>query len=130
MSSWHWPWWYPDGARMSADEYCSVLHLNRRVRMEGSTLFAEFIGLHRRDIKWIAPDGFDFTEMVDLSVLDGIYYQPNWSLAGWILDESSHMMLAYEYYYRFTRCPRFLYCCSIVASMDDDVPPYFPDDFH
>jgi len=88
--------------------------------MEGSTIIAGFIGLHRRDCRAIAPDGFDFTEMVDLSVLEVIHYQPGWTLDGWILEDSSHMMLAYEYYYRFTRCPRFLYCCSIVAGMDDD----------
>ena len=125
-----WQVWDPAGARRSADEFCSVIHLNRRLRMEGSTILAEFIGHHRRDCRAIAPDGFDFTEIVGLSVLGCIHYQPGWTLDGWILDESSHMMLAFEYYYRFTRCPRFLYCCSIVASMDDDVPPYFPHDFH
>ena len=64
-------------------------------------MIAEFIGLHRRDLKWLAPDGFDCTEMCEWSYIGGFRSQLPWTLHGWILDDDSHCMIVTEYYMRF-----------------------------
>ena len=83
-------------ARIAANDYCSVLHLNRLFRMEGDTLLAEFLGVDVRDQKWIAPDGRDCSRMVEMSSIGGFSSQA-WTFDGWILDDESMANLREEY---------------------------------
>ena len=83
--------------RISADEYCAVIQLNRALRMEGETLMAEFLGLDRADPKWIGPDGRDLTRLCELSSLGGFSAEKPWTFNGWVLDDESMAILQEEY---------------------------------
>ena len=83
--------------RISADEYCAVIQLNRALRMEGETLVAECLGLDTHDPKWIGPDGRDLTRLCELSSLGGFSSEKPWTFNGWVLDEESMAMLQEEY---------------------------------
>lgn len=87
---------YRSPARIAADEYCSVIELNRCFGSPGNELIARCFGLDDRDVKWVAPDGRDMTALCDRSALGG-FDSTAWTLNGWVLSDRSMAMLRAEF---------------------------------
>ena len=88
-------------ALLHADDYCSVIQLNRHIGVESNTLLAQFLGVDCRDQKWWAPDGRDCTVLCEMSDLGGFDSRQDWTLDGWILSDRSMDMLRAEFHDHF-----------------------------
>ena len=63
---------YHSDALIAADEDCSAILLRRYIRTECITLVSQFLGLDRRDDKWIAlAAGRYCTVLCNMNVLGG-----------------------------------------------------------
>ena len=84
---------YRSDLRIAADEYCSVLQLNRKLQMEGATIFAELLGVDIRDRTYLSPDGQDCTRRCESSLPGSDFWDDGfcrgWTLAGWVLEPPS-----------------------------------------
>ena len=84
-------------ARKSADEFCSVRHINGHYGIVGDTRIALFLGLDEKCSTWLTPDGRDVTELCDRSAMGGFSSGGPWTLQGWVLDIESMSMLRGEF---------------------------------
>ena len=87
---------YRFGNRVAADEYCSVLLLNRKLQMDGDTTLAELLGLETLDRRWLSPDGRNCTRRMESACPADIMSQATddglcvrWSLDGWVLAKET-----------------------------------------
>ena len=86
---------YRFGNRVAADEYCSVLLLNRKLHMDGDTTLAELLGLETLDRRWLSPDGRNCTRRMESACPANIMSQDEdglcvrWSLDGWVLAKET-----------------------------------------
>ena len=94
-------WAFRSNAEVAADAYCSAIEMNRLIGIEGSTVIAEFLDLHCRDDKWIAPHGRDLTDLCNMSATGGFESEGPWTLNGWVLDERSMDRLRAEFPHEF-----------------------------
>ena len=91
--------------RVTADEFCSVIHLNKELKMEGSILLAQFLGLDAYDPQWIDRDGRNCTRMCNFSSIGG-FSSNEWTFKGWILDDYSMDILREEFPHKFPSADR------------------------
>ena len=91
--------------QITADEFCSVIHLNKELKMEGSILLAQFLGLDARDPQWIDSDGRNCTRMCNFSSIGG-FSSNEWTFKGWILDDYSIDILREEFPHKFPSADR------------------------
>ena len=82
--------------RITADEFCSVIDLNKELEMECSILLAQLLGLDAYDPQWIDRDGRNCTEMCSLSS-EGGFSSNEWTQKGWILDDASMEILREDF---------------------------------
>jgi hypothetical protein len=79
--------------RTAADEYCSVLQMNRKLNMEGATILASFIGLPSLDRAFLSPDGRNCTNLMELCQPANDHWDDGlcqgWTLDGWVLEPPS-----------------------------------------
>ena len=109
---------YRSGARICADEYCCIIHLDRRFNIEGNgsgvdalLAMAQFLDLDTRDMKWLSPDGRDCTLLCSMSMLGGFDSSQDWTLNGWVLSEESMAKLRAEF-------PDECHCHSASSSVE------------
>ena len=91
--------------QITADEFASVIHLNKELKMEGDLLLHRFLGHDVHDPQWIDRDGRNCTEMCELSS-NGGFSSSEWTQKGWILDDASMELLREEYPEEFRKRDR------------------------
>ena len=87
--------------RITADEFAAVIHLNKELKMEGSILLAEFLGIDARDPQWIDSDRRNCTRMVNFSNNPLGFSSNEWTFDGWVLDDYSIDILREEFPHKF-----------------------------
>ena len=91
--------------QITADEFASVIHLNKELKMEGDLLLHRFLGHDVHDPQWIDRNGRNFTAMCERSSLGG-FSSNEWTQKGWILDDASMEILREEFPEDFRRLDR------------------------
>ena len=85
------------GNRTAADEYCSVLQMNRKLNMESATILAPFLGLPSLDRAFLSPDGRNCTALMESCCPASDHWDDGlcrgWTLAGWVLEPPSWVHL-------------------------------------
>ena len=88
---------FRSNAREAADEWCSFMHIQRlKLGEVGSKELANLLDFPGRDETWISPEGIDLTELCGRSSTGG-FSSNQWTLQGWILDDSSMAVLRREF---------------------------------
>ena len=85
--------WVP--AQVTANEYCSALHIIRRCPYIMDEI-CNLLGFAERDLKWVTPEGRDVSGLCDRSLNGGLSAY-RWSIDGWELDEDSMIQLRNEF---------------------------------
>ena len=86
--------------QITADEFASVIHLNKELKMEGCLLLHRYLGHDVYDPQWIDRDGRNCTEMCSLSS-NGRFSSNEWTQKGWILDDYSMVIVREEFPHNF-----------------------------
>ena len=84
--------WVP--AQVTANEYCSALHIIRRCPYIMDEM-CNLLGFAERDLKWVTPEGRDASGLCQMSMFGLSAYR--WSIDGWELDEDSMTQLRNEF---------------------------------
>ena len=79
----------------TADEYVSAQHFARQHGSLIGSMIAEFVGLPEKDEAWVTPWGTNVTDLTAISDSGG-FSGKKWTMAGWILDNSSLLQLRKE----------------------------------
>ena len=84
-------------ARIAADEFCSLMHIQHRfIGNAGSRELTDMLDFRGRDFKWISPAGIDLTELCNRSSVGG-FASTQWTTKGWILNARSMADLREEF---------------------------------
>ena len=81
-------------AHVTANEYCSALHIIRRFPYIMDEI-CNLLGFEERDLKWVTPEGRDASGLCQRSMFGFSAYR--WSIDGWELDEDSMAQLRAEF---------------------------------